>query len=312
MAASSANELSVIICTHNPRSDYLRRVLDALKAQTLPREQFELLVIDNASKEPLHGKWDLAWHTRGRIIREDEVGLTAARLRGLRESKGGLCVFVDDDNVLDSSYLEKALAIHARFPQLGVYGAGQIKGDFETQPTPELTSLLVMLALRDEKKPVWSNLPNWNSSIPFGAGLCVLKEVGLAYADAVASDRLRRSLGRSGQALLSGEDVDLALFACKLGYGMGVFPELSLIHLIPASRLNREYLIALAEGHATSHALLAHLWGYGATWKENVLLERLRYLRKLFALKGIHRAICRAEWRGRKKIGKLIRGWQHA
>ena len=42
--------ISAIICTHNPRPDYLRRVLDALKAQTLPKEQWELLLIDNASK----------------------------------------------------------------------------------------------------------------------------------------------------------------------------------------------------------------------------------------------------------------------
>ena len=43
-------DFSVIICTHNPRSDYLRRVLDALKAQTLLREQWELLLIDNGPR----------------------------------------------------------------------------------------------------------------------------------------------------------------------------------------------------------------------------------------------------------------------
>jgi len=37
--------VSVIICTHNPRPDYLQRVLDALKAQTLPKENWELLLM---------------------------------------------------------------------------------------------------------------------------------------------------------------------------------------------------------------------------------------------------------------------------
>jgi glycosyltransferase involved in cell wall biosynthesis len=41
-------KVSVVICTHNSRRGYLVRVLDALKAQTLPREQWELLLIDNA------------------------------------------------------------------------------------------------------------------------------------------------------------------------------------------------------------------------------------------------------------------------
>src|SRR5216684_3043522 len=37
--------VSVIVCTHNPRSDYLRRVLDALQAQTVPMENWELLIV---------------------------------------------------------------------------------------------------------------------------------------------------------------------------------------------------------------------------------------------------------------------------
>ena len=44
---------SVIVCTHNPRLIYLRRVLEALRSQTLPLEQWELLLIDNASSELL-------------------------------------------------------------------------------------------------------------------------------------------------------------------------------------------------------------------------------------------------------------------
>ena len=45
--------LSVVICTHNQRKDYLQRTLEALKAQTLPPAQWELLLIDNASDEKL-------------------------------------------------------------------------------------------------------------------------------------------------------------------------------------------------------------------------------------------------------------------
>jgi glycosyltransferase involved in cell wall biosynthesis len=51
--------LSVIICTHNPRKDYLERVLKALQEQTLPSESWELLLIDNASDNLLEKKIDL-------------------------------------------------------------------------------------------------------------------------------------------------------------------------------------------------------------------------------------------------------------
>jgi hypothetical protein len=40
-------QLSVIICCHNPRIDYLLRVLKALSEQTLLKERWELLLIDN-------------------------------------------------------------------------------------------------------------------------------------------------------------------------------------------------------------------------------------------------------------------------
>ena len=36
---------SIIICSNNPRPDYLRRTLSALELQTLARERWELLMI---------------------------------------------------------------------------------------------------------------------------------------------------------------------------------------------------------------------------------------------------------------------------
>src|SRR5215472_13106955 len=101
-------DVSVVICTHNPREDYLKRVLEALQVQTLPIEQWELLLVDNASKESLDGKWDLTWHPKARCIRENQLGLTPARLRGIREAHADVLVFVDDDNLLASDYLEQA------------------------------------------------------------------------------------------------------------------------------------------------------------------------------------------------------------
>jgi glycosyltransferase involved in cell wall biosynthesis len=103
--------VSVILCTHNPRHDYLCRVLASLREQTLPAEQWEFLVVDNRSNQRLAEIWDISWHPRGRHIREDELGLTAARLRGIQESSGSLLVFVDDDNVLAPDFLDQAKAI---------------------------------------------------------------------------------------------------------------------------------------------------------------------------------------------------------
>ena len=126
--------VSVILCTHNPRRDYLSRVLASLRGQTLPAEQWEFLLIDNASRQPLAETWDISWHSCGRHIRVDELGLTPARLRGIQESSGKLLVFVDDDNLLAPDFLDQATAISAWCPALGVFGAGVLEPEFETQP----------------------------------------------------------------------------------------------------------------------------------------------------------------------------------
>jgi glycosyltransferase involved in cell wall biosynthesis len=88
---------SVIICAHNPREASLRRTLEALGRQSLSKEEWELLVIDNASKEPLAPRFDLSWHPNARHMVENEVGLSPAWLRGMREARSDLLIFVDDD-----------------------------------------------------------------------------------------------------------------------------------------------------------------------------------------------------------------------
>ena len=222
--------LSVIICAHNPRLDYLRRVLDALKAQTLPQPQWELLLVDNASNERLAGVWDLSWHPNARPVRENELGLTHARLRGIRESKGDLLVFVDDDNVLESNYLAEASAIAEKWPMLGAWG-GQCFGEFDSPPPEWTRPYWSLVAIRTFDDDRWSNQRE-NQAMPCGAGLCVRRVIASRYADLVAASPAHALLDRRGNSLASGGDNDLAWLTCELGFGTGLFKSLRLKHLI--------------------------------------------------------------------------------
>jgi glycosyltransferase involved in cell wall biosynthesis len=86
-------KISVVLCTDNAREPYLRRMLAGLRAQHLPREQWEFLVVDNRSDEPLQDRLNLSWHPAARIVREEKLGLTPARLRGIAEAKKATCWF---------------------------------------------------------------------------------------------------------------------------------------------------------------------------------------------------------------------------
>jgi glycosyltransferase involved in cell wall biosynthesis len=254
-------KVSVIVCTHNPEPDRLRRTLDSLKGQSLARDQWELLIVDNASDTRVSEAFDVSWHARGRHVREEKLGLTAARLRGIAEAEGGLLVFVDDDNVAAPMFLEKASDIWDRHPYLGAFGAGRLEPEFEIQPPPELRPRLSLLALRSVTQTRWSNNIRDVESIPWGAGLCVSRVVADAYGRLIDSlgAGVIGVLGRRGRQLFSGDDDVFSWVAASMGLGFGIFPALRLTHLIPASRLSRQYFLNLIHDHSFSNSVRQYL-----------------------------------------------------
>src|SRR5262249_3055616 len=157
-------------------------------------------------------------HPLARHIREDELGLTPARLRGIAEARGDLLVFVDDDNVLDPDYLWTAIHIGCDHPFLGAWG-GTIRGEFEAEPKPWICPFLKYLAIREFSDPVWSNNPEDWSAQPCGAGLCVRRSVATAYARRLDINRSHRRLDRIGSELSSCGDSELIQTSCDLGQG---------------------------------------------------------------------------------------------
>jgi glycosyl transferase family 2 len=299
-----AAALSVILCTHNPRADYLRRCLEGLAAQTLAQERWELLVIDNASAPEGTPRPDLSWHRQARLIREDEIGLTPARLRGIREATGELLVFVDDDNVLDADYLQTALRVADERPFLGSW-SGQCRPAFETAPPEWTRRYWGNLVIREFEHDVWSNLPRLPETMPSGAGLCVRRAVAAHYLLLHGSGQRAFQLDRAGESLVSGGDNDLAGSACPLGLGVALVASLKLTHLIPPERLTEDYLERLAEGIHFSGTLLDAAYGTPPARRgvPRVLADFLRSLR----LQQPHRRILRAAYRGRDRAVRLLK-----
>jgi glycosyltransferase involved in cell wall biosynthesis len=249
---------SVIICSHNPRADYLRRVIDALQGQILPREEWEILLVDNASNDLLANTSDFSWHPNARHIREEQIGLIFARLRGIEQATGELLVFLDDDNVPHPTYLHTAVEIARHHPNLGCFGAGVIAPEFEKQPSPELQPYLRFLALRVLARTIWTNSPD-QPPLPWGAGLCVRRAVAIRYAERVLSCRISQTLGRTGHTLTSGEDDEFSWVAAEMSLGTGIFVELQITHLIDKRRVSKDYLKKMAFGNGYSCGVLAQL-----------------------------------------------------
>lgn len=299
--------ISVIICTHNPRSNYLERVLAALKSQTLSKDFWELLLVDNASNKILASEIDLSWHPQARHIREEKLGLTPARLRGISEAQAGVLVFVDDDNVLDSSYLEVVWRIAKDYPIIGAWG-GLIKPEFEETPPSWTKPYLGILAIREFERDQWSNLLENYETVPCGAGLCVRKTVAQKYVDLVTQDPKRAALDRKGKMLTSCGDSDLALTACDIGLGTGMYTSLNLTHLIPSGRLQEDYLLRLVEGLSYSQTMLAYFRGTISSdsfWRASNIYSLYLSLRYGFRVARFHQAGQKGRKLALKEIANL-------
>ena len=296
--------LSVILCTHNPRPDYYAATVDGLRNQSLAFSEWELLIIDNASASGCEPSVNLSWHVNARVIREDKLGLTPARLRGIREAKGELLVFVDDDNVLDPDYLEVALRIASDKPFLGSW-SGQCRPAFEADPPEWTRRYWGNLAIREFDKDRWSNLPRAAETMPCGAGLCVRRPVAEHYVQLHEAGKRSFQFDRTGDSLVSGGDNDLAASACHLGLGVGVVCSLKLVHIIPPERLSVGYLERLAEGIHYSSALLDNLWGLPVPARSGP--RRFVDVLRLTRFRSPHREIQAACLRGYDRATTFIR-----
>jgi glycosyltransferase involved in cell wall biosynthesis len=244
-----------VICTHNPREDYLAATLASIQSQESLGEgrAWELLLIDNASTVPLKDGIDLSWHPEARIVTEEKLGLTHARLRSFREARGEIIVYVDDDNVLNRDYLRETLSAFDDDPTLGAVG-GKAIPRYETDPPAWFHGMESWLACRDlGDRPMIAAWPDPTSAsrayplcAPVGAGLGIRRFAYAAYVEAAVTDPIRVALGRRGSELSSGEDNDMVMTLLEMGWRVAYRPELRLEHLIPAVRLTQDYLMRLA------------------------------------------------------------------
>lgn len=297
--------VSVMICSHNPRADYLDRVLQALRAQTLPHREWELLLVDNASAQPLAGRWDLGWHAAARHIRENQLGLAPARLRGMVEAKGELLVFVDDDNVLTSNFLTEALRIGREWPMLGIWGGSMIP-EFEVEPPSHLRPFFNGVAIVEVKSPRWSNVAACPGLGVNGGGMCLRSNVAAAYRQYYDASDIRLT-DRSGADLISGGDVEICHVACSVGLGIGMFPDLELTHLIPRHRIEEEYLIRLCEGIWTSLHIVGFKWEGIAPKSPYLGVELLRFAKHVMLRRRLDRRLFLARCRALQRARTMIR-----
>jgi len=107
-----ALDVSVVVATFN-RAESVARLVGELARQTLAADRFEVLVVDDGSREPVATRLRaLAVPYELRVLTQPNAGPAAARHRALAQARGELVVIVDDDMRVTPTFLADHVGAH--------------------------------------------------------------------------------------------------------------------------------------------------------------------------------------------------------
>ena len=233
----AAVPLSVILCTH-ARPDYLRACLAGLAAQS--RQDFEVLVVDSASPPAAAGQIaELTAAHGARALRAEAPGLSLARNLGLAAAHAPWVAYLDDDAVPEPDWAAALLARTARLPASAAALGGRILPAWEA-PLPawwpdSLRGVLTIVEWEGFGEPGRDLPPEvdiYGANMAFAAG--PLRTVG-GFPEA---------LGRVGDRLLSGEEVEVVSRLRALGHGAFYDGAMTVRHSIQQERLRPTWLLS--------------------------------------------------------------------
>jgi len=282
-------QVSVVIGTYN-RADLLKGTLEALASQDVPGDlMWEIVVVDNNSHDAtaqVVAAFSKTTATAVRYVFEPHQGLSHARNRGIKEARGSIIAFTDDDVLPASDWIAQiAVAIHR-------WGAhcvgGRILPRWETRPPRWLTDsqrLLSLLSIMDCEASRLVNLPLEARPQVWGANMAFRREV----FERVGGFDVRR--GIVGRKLFRGEETDLIIRALEQDLRIAYDATLTVFHRVGPDRMRKPYFRRLMfdDGQVDSRTssrdygrwfLGAPLWSYRAalrdSWKlaDSVLLRR--------------------------------------
>lgn len=203
--------VAVVIPVWNGRS-VLGRCLEALERQTLPRSEFQVIVVDNGSTDDTLG---IARRFEGvEVLEESTPGSYTARNLGIAHVRAPITAFTDADCVPDPAWLERILSAAAANPGFGVL-AGRIDLFDEVEQED---------VVYGDYERLFS-FPQAHAS----RGNC-------ATANWASETELLRRLGGFDASLKSGGDRQMALRIKEAGRPLIYVPELVVRHPVRASR----------------------------------------------------------------------------
>lgn len=242
------SKISIIICTYNGEK-YLEKVLKSILEQESFTEIIDyVIVVDNASTDSTKEivKRFESENEKVRYEYEKRQGLAYARSHILNvESEWTL--YIDDDNILLPEYLIHLQKFIKENKDVGTINSCSIATpDFDVTYDihEKIKAVLPMLACTHANIESFENRNPSRLMNPFGAGLCLKTE----YVKKFFENNELTNIGRTKNDLASGDDGEMASIVHKHGLKHGFNYFSGLLHMIPESRLEDDYIEKLIKG----------------------------------------------------------------
>jgi GT2 family glycosyltransferase/glycosyltransferase involved in cell wall biosynthesis len=108
--------ISVVIPTFN-RAAMLAATLESFAAQSIPKDRYEIVVVDDGSKDNTSDVCrDFVSRIELKYIHIDNSGTSAAKNTGILACRGKILLFFDDDDIADTRLLDEHLKAHKAHP----------------------------------------------------------------------------------------------------------------------------------------------------------------------------------------------------
>jgi glucosyl-dolichyl phosphate glucuronosyltransferase len=248
--AESEFEFSLVISSKDRVDDLVLTLKTALAALGAATRSWEVLVIDNASSDGTGRQAGDLLGDRGRVVREEQLGLSHARNRALAEARGEVLVYIDDDITTSPGWVR---AIEARFDQKDLVAMG---GPVRTIFPPGSDQGYVAAAMADGGAGTGDYQPGGparevqgNLGYPRGGNMAILRR---ALFELGGFDH---ELGW-GKRQVPGEETDLFNRMLANGGRIWFDPDAGVDHRLQADKVSWDYLRGWHRGYGRASVLM--------------------------------------------------------
>lgn len=252
-------KISVIVCTYN-QAERLRKMLGSLREAEIPDNlSYEIILVDNNSDD--HTRFVLEedaqyYKSKIRYVFEEKRGLSNARNRGIKEARGEIIAFTDDDVIADKYWIqntEKAFKEHKDAACVG----GKI------------------LPIWEVSRPKWlhPSLYNFLGLLDYGNAIAYMDSPDIWGANfAVKSEMFKKYglfdpiLGRTARKLYGGEETEFLQRLRSAGEKILYYPSSIVYHFLPAHKMSKKYF---------------RKWNFDAGELYGILMKDMKYSNSL-------------------------------